>query len=237
MRTLSLRTAADLVHRRAGARLAGRRSRTLADYALVHTLAGGTADAGPRARPPRRSRSSSSALTAAASSTSTPHSRSRTRRPFQQLRRAAAHRPDSRRRSPPPTGAWWAAAARAGRSSPRCCDLRVGVIAVDLSPPSSTARRRSAPRASRPVASRARPAETWRARNSATGSCDRRSGRHHDGDLERLGQLRRWSPSRDWAVRCRCPISASSEVVFGGVGTGLYSMLAVRPAWRSSSAA
>ena len=50
-------------------------------------------------------------------------------------------------------------------------------------------------------------------------------GDDHDGHLERLGQRRHRVATPASAAPCRCPASAPARSIFGGVGTGLYSML------------
>ena len=75
------------------------------------------------------------------------------------------------------------------------------------------------------AASRRSPAATWKARKCASASRTRRSGQRHDRRVERLASIRctiRYTPLGGlvpmWLMQL-------GEVVFGGVGSGLYGML------------
>ena len=92
--------------------------------------------------------------------------------------------------------------------------------------PSSTAPRPSTP----PALAHARLRRLDRRQPGGQGAAqrDRRVvalGGDHHGDLQRLGQRRARVAAPASAARCRCREPGTSEVVFGGVGSGLYSML------------
>jgi potassium-transporting ATPase potassium-binding subunit len=78
------------------------------------------------------------------------------------------------------------------------------------------------------------PAATWRARRSASASPTRRSGPSattaaSNGSVNAMHDS--FTPLGGW---CRCGNMQLGEVVFGGVGSGLYGML-VFVSWPSSS--
>ena len=115
------------------------------------------------------------------------------------------------------TGAWSAAAARAGRSSramSSCSPSRVVVVYV--------AERHGTPAQH---AAGLAGGRTWRARSCASASPTRRCGRRHDGHLVRRGQRRVRVADRHRRARPDGQPGATARVVFGGVGTGLYTML------------
>ena len=175
------------------------------------------------ARPPRRSRSSSSAPTAAASSTSTRRSRSRTRPRSRTSSRCcfillipAALTSTFGRMVGNRRQGWALYAAMRSCSWSR---------SASPTPPSRTARRRRRRPGSSSPPTTAPPAATSRARSSATGS----------------------PPSAEWAAATTAASNGSvnsahdsytgiggavplanmmtGEVIFGGVGSGLYGML------------
>ena len=139
-----------------------------------------------------------------------------------QLRRAALDHPD-------PGGAHLHLRAHGRPPAPGLGDLRAMLAITSSSPsvvypPSSTAPRPSTPPASAPPRLR-----LDRRQHGGQGAAqrDRRVGAlgdDHDGHLQRLGRLlARLYTGLGGAVAMFG--AGSSEVVFGGVGTGLYSML------------
>ena len=83
------------------------------------------------------------------------------------------------------------------------------------------ARRRPAHRRRSP----ARPAATWRARSSASASPARRCSTSSPRSPRAARSTARSSPSPGSAARCRSPTCRPRRSIFGGVGTGLYSIL------------
>ena len=71
-----------------------------------------------------------------------------------------------------------------------------------------------------------RPAATWRARRSASAIADSRAVRHGRPPTPRAARSTRCTTaSRRSAAWCRCVNIQLGEIVFGGVGAGLYGML------------
>ena len=209
-----------------GAAVGRRRRSFLVSQGVIQTLGGPDAADAHRRRADARarpggvagSRSSSSARTAAASSTSTRRCRSRTRRGSRTSSRCS-------RSSLIPAGADRDLRAHGRQPPPGLGDLRRDARRCSSSRVAVVVRRRVA-RHARDARRRASTASTWRARSSASASPRRRCGpsvttaascgavNGADGVAER----RSAAPSR-WR-RCR-----SGEVIFGGVGSGLYGML------------
>ena len=214
----ALRAAADLHRLRAVRRLAGACRRTSEPMSRRRRWRA-PGRPSPKARSPRRTRSRCWAPTAAASSTPTPRIRSRTRRRSRTSCRCWRSS-RSARRSPTSSAGWSATSARAGRSSRpwACCSWPAS--------PSPTGRR---PPATRSLAAR-----------SASTTCRRQHG--GQGGPLRHRRLRACSPSITTAASCGAvnamhdsftPLGGMvplvniqlGEVIFGGVGSGLYGML------------
>ena len=101
---------------------------------------------------------------------------------------------------------------------PRRRDRRLHRRGARLAGP---ARRRPAHQRDR----RLRRAATWKARSSASASPARRCSTSSRPSPRAARSTARSSPSPASAARCRSPTCRASEVIFGGVGTGLYSIL------------
>ena len=197
---------------------------TLAGGYGLKTLAGFEQVLVARARPRRRSRSSSSAPTAAASSTSTPSF------PFENptgfsnfvenlfilLIPAAADGASS--------AEWSAADARAGRSTRRCSCCSSSRSASPTAP-SRTAPPPSTPPGSRRRPPTARPAATSRARSSASGSPIRASGQTTTTAASNGSVNSAHDSYTGLGGATALSNMMTGEVVFGGVGSGLYGML------------
>ena len=204
-------------------RLAGRRRRRSTAHATATTLEGATAD--DRARPGRVADRDQAAR----------HERRRLLqlelgRPVREPERlhelprdaldpadpgrAGVHvRPDGRR-----------APAGAGRSSPRCS--RCSSIGVAVALPARAARLAGAARLGREHHRRAtaRAAATWPTRRSASASPTPRSGRPRRRTPRTARSTAATTRSPRTAAPCPLVNMFTGEVIFGGVGSGLYGM-------------
>ena len=180
------------------------------------------------ARPRRRSRSSSSARTAAASSTSTRRTRSRTRRRSRNFLEMLALLADPRGAHATRSARWSRTRGRAGRCSRRCSSIFLPLLCLCV----------AQEQAGNPaLASLAR-------RPGGERAAGRRQHGGQGGALRHLGDRRSARPRRP-AASCGAvnamhdsftPLGGLvplwliqlGEVIFGGVGSGLYGMLDVR---------
>ena len=78
----------------------------------------------------------------------------------------------------------------------------------------------------RPGGERLQPDGNMEGKEVRFGTSTRPFGRGHDRDLQRVGQFHARFLSRRWGAWCRCSMMQLGEVIFGGVGTGPYGMLA-----------